>query len=107
MKEVKERGKVLSGILIEEQSELTLVDLCRVCRVRRESVIALVEEGVLSPSGKQPGDWRFGETSLALAVKALRIQRDLAINTAGVAVILELLEEVERLRARLNQAGGS
>jgi hypothetical protein len=32
-------------------------------------------------------------------VKARRLQRDLDINLAGVAVILELLEELETLRA--------
>jgi hypothetical protein len=37
-------------------------------------------------------------------VKARRLQRDLDINLAGVAVILELLEELETLRvANLNQ----
>ena len=92
---------VLAGLLIGEHMELTLADLCRVCTVREESVVALVREGILTPQGKAPAEWRFPERSLARAAKALRIQRDLAINTAGVAVILELLEEVEDLRARL------
>lgn len=95
----------LTGLLIEEHMELTLTDLCRVCTVREESVIALVEEGILTPQGKAPTEWRFPERNLARAAKALRIQRDLAINTAGVAVILELLEEIEELRARLRQEG--
>jgi chaperone modulatory protein CbpM len=94
---------VLTGLLIEEHMELTLADLCRVCTVREESVVALVEEGILTPRGKAPAEWRFPERSLALATKALRLQRDLSVNTAGVAVILELLEEVEDLRARLRK----
>jgi hypothetical protein len=32
-------------------------------------------------------------------MKARRLQRDLDINLAGVAVILELMEELETLRA--------
>lgn len=102
MSDEKEQNQALTGVLIEDHIELTLADICRVCTVREESIVALVEEGVLRPRGERPGDWRFTETSLRRTAKAMRIQHDLEINTAGVAVILELLEEIESLRAKLD-----
>ena len=35
--------------------------------------------------------------------RAQRLQRDLGVNTPGIALALELLEEVESLRARLRR----
>jgi chaperone modulatory protein CbpM len=37
---------------------------------------------------------------------ALRLQRDLDIDLAGAALALELLDEIESLRARLRAMGG-
>ena len=37
---------------------------------------------------------------------ASRLQRDLGLNLAGAALALELLEEIDALRARLQALGG-
>ena len=91
----------LSGIILEEQTELTLADLCRACAVHAEYIIELVEEGVLAPVGNEPVCWRFSGIHMHRATVALRLQRDLGINLAGVALALQLLDEVEALRARI------
>ena len=91
----------LSGIILEEQTELTLADLCRACAVHAEYIIELVEEGVLVPVGDEPVCWRFTGIHMRRATVALRLQRDLGINLAGVALELQLLDEVEALRARI------
>lgn len=91
----------LSGIILEEQTELTLADLCRACAVHAEYIIELVEEGVLAPVGDEPVCWRFTGIHMHRATVALRLQRDLGINLAGVALALQLLDEVEALRARI------
>lgn len=92
--------------ILEEQAQLTLADLCRACAVHAERIIELVDVGVLEPQGLEPGRWRFGGASLHRARKALRLQRDLGIDLAGVALALELLDEIESLRARLRAMGG-
>lgn len=91
----------LSGIILEEQTGLTLADLCRACAVHAEYIIELVEEGVLAPVGNEPQRWRFTGIHMHRATVALRLQRDLGINLAGVALALQLLDEVEALRARI------
>lgn len=92
----------LSGIILEEQTELTLAEVCHACAVRAEYIIELVEEGVLIPVGNEPVSWRFTGIHMHLASVSLRLQRDLGINLAGVALALQLLDEVEALRARIN-----
>ena len=95
----------LSGIVFEELSELTLVDLSHACAVRADCIVELVEEGVIVPTGREPHRWRFSGVHLRRAVVALRLQRDLGLNLAGAALALQLLDEVEALRARLKVLG--
>lgn len=100
------RSLQLTGFILEEQTELTLGDLCRACAVESSSIMELVEEGVLTPAGEAPGQWRFTGLHLHRARVAARLQRDLGVNLAGAALALELLEEMEVLRARLRRLSG-
>ena len=92
--------------ILEEQTQLTLADLCRACAVHAERIIELVDVGVLEPFGREPALWRFGGASLHRARRALRLQRDIGIDLVGVALALELLDEIESLRTRLRAMGG-
>jgi chaperone modulatory protein CbpM len=92
--------------ILEEQTQLTLADLCRACAVHAERIIELVDFGVLEPQGREPARWIFVGASLHRARKALRLQRDLGIDLAGAALALELLDEIDTLRTRLRAMGG-
>lgn len=72
---------------------LSLPDLCRFCQVDQAWVIELVEHGVLEPRGSRIAHWHFHGVNIVRAKKASRLRRDLGINAAGVAMVLELLEE--------------
>ena len=96
----------LAGIVLDEQAELTLSELCRACAAQAELIIELVEEGVLEPIGPEPARWRLTAVHLRRARVAVRLQRDLGLNLAGAALALPLLDEVEVLRARLRAMGG-
>ena len=98
--------KILNGILLDEKSELTLVDLCYACSSDEEWVVGLVEEGALEPFnlqsiGKQHTQWLFSVDSLQKVRTAKRLQRDLNINLAGIALALNLLEQIETLETKL------
>ena len=97
------KQKILSGILLDEQTVLSLDDLCHACSSPTEWVIELVEEGALEPVGHEPSQWRFTGTSLQRAHTAMRLQRDLGLNLAGIALALDLLDEMETMRARLRR----
>ena len=96
----------LSGIILEELTELTLADVCRACTVNVDCIVELVEEGVITPIGREPHRWRFSGTHMRRATVALRLQRDLGVNLAGAALALQLMDELEALRARLRVMGG-
>lgn len=81
--------------------ELTLVELCQACRASEEEVRTWVLEGVLEPSGDRPEDWRFAGSSLRRAQTAFRLSRDLEVNLAGIALALNLLDEIAALKSRL------
>lgn len=87
--------------MVNDDSGLTLSQLCRLCAVHADYVVELVEEGVVQPSGEEVAQWNFPGISIQRIRKARRLQTDLGINLEGVAVILELLDEVDYLRQRL------
>ncbi len=94
---------LLTGDVMEDDVELTLADLCRACEVPAELVFELVEEGVIEPLGRDPIRWRFHGISVRRVRCALRLERDLGVNPAGAALALDLLEELEAMRARLRR----
>jgi chaperone modulatory protein CbpM len=98
--------KLLSGEIFEEEIELSLADLCRVCQLPAERVFELVEQGVVEPIGRHPVRWRFQGISVRRVRCALRLEQDLGVNVAGAALAIDLLEELERLRARLRRLEG-
>jgi chaperone modulatory protein CbpM len=101
----KTKSQQLVGVVLDERARLTLAELSRICAARAELIIELVEEGVLDPIGREPARWRFSCFHMRRARTALRLQRDLGLNLAGAALALQLLDEVEALRARLRAMG--
>lgn len=103
----------LSGTLLDEQNLLTIAEISRVCAVQTEYIVELVEEGLIAPEKTQeattekdePHAWRFTGTHMRQARIATHLQSDLGVNLAGVALALQLLDEVEALRARLEAMG--
>ena len=92
------------GTVIEEDS-LTLGQLCRACGVHADWIISLVEEGIIESQGEDIRLWRFSGASLVRARSALRLQRDLGVNLAGIALALDLIDELESLRAHIKTLG--
>lgn len=87
---------VLRGTVLDEENSLTLDQLCRICRQQRNFVITMVEEGILDPEGENPETWRFAGTSVTHVRVVLRLQRDLGVNLAGAALVLDLLNRLAR-----------
>ncbi|MFA5493953.1 MAG: chaperone modulator CbpM [Porticoccaceae bacterium] len=90
-------------LLLDEYRELGLAELCRACHLSADEVHILVEEGIIEPLGGEPARWRFKAVCIGRVRRARRLERDLGVNLAGVALALDLLDEVERLRARVRR----
>jgi chaperone modulatory protein CbpM len=91
----------LTGEIFEEYAVLSVDELSRLCAVERTYIVELVEEGVLQVAAVEAEQWRFAGTALRRARMALRLQRDLEINLPGVALALELIEELDAMRREL------
>jgi len=88
----------LPGEIFEEGAAVSIADLSRMLAVEERRIVALVEEGVITALEIDAAAWRFGGADVRRARIALRLERDLGINLPGVALALELLEELEQLR---------
>ena len=101
----KEPTSVLIGYLVEEEGNLSLPELCEACGVGSDWVVELVEEGVVEAHGRNRNEWHFAASCLPRIHTAIHLQRDLGINLSGVALALQLLDEINTLQARLQAMG--
>ena len=93
--------QALSGAIFEESALLTVRDLSRMCAVDERHIVEYVEEGVLHVVEIDTAEWHFTGAALRRTRLALRLERDLELNLAGVALAIELMEELEHLRREL------
>jgi len=97
------KSELLVGELLEDEAEMSLAKLCQVCELTREEVVDLVDEGIIEPLGRKPAVWRFQAICLRRVRVTLTLQQELGVNTPGAALALDLLEELDELRARLRR----
>ncbi len=95
------------AFILEEQTGLTLNDLCSACKAEVALIVELVDEGVLMPEGSAPEQWRFTGLQMHRARTALSLQRDLGVNLAGAALALQLMDELNSLREQLRTLSSS
>lgn len=91
----------IEGSVVEEEVHMSIVEISQAARAPEDLIMAWVSEGVLSPAGSSPEDWRFSGESLKRAKTAAHLSHDLELNTPGVALALDLLDEINRLRNQL------
>ncbi|MCP9452206.1 MAG: chaperone modulator CbpM [Nitrospira sp.] len=96
---------VLTGSIVGYEDVLTVEEFARACHAEVRWVAELVEVGILAKRGHDQAAWRFCAADLACARRAARLQRDFEASIETVAVMLDLLNEIDRLRERLRRAG--
>ena len=98
-------SKPLSGVLLDDEA-LSLDELARACNVEPDWVVRHVQAGVLGGEASvQVTSWRFRSGDLYRARRLLSLERDFDANEDIAALVLDLAEEVRRLRARLHVLG--
>lgn len=95
---------VASGVRIGVDEWLDLETLARACGVRVEYVHTLIDEGLIEPPPQAP-TLHFGSAELARVRRIWRLQHDFEANLQSVAVMLDLIDEVERLHVQMRRAG--
>ena len=97
-------SSIAVGVCLSDEHALELEAFAVACGTEAEFVRLLVDEGLVQPVALQPA-WRFGGEELARVRRICRLQRDFEANLQSVAVMLELIDEIEQLRAQLQRAG--
>ena len=78
--------------------QITVSELCEREELSRPVVVQLVQYDIAQPvAGVSIEDWVFDVTSAQWMQRAIRLQRDLDIDWIAVAMLIDLLQERERL----------
>ena len=94
--------ETIRGQLIEDETLISVNELCRHCTVKVEEIIIFVQEGILDPLDdvvrvERADAWQFHISSVRRVRTAVHLQRDLGVNLAGAALALELLDRIAEL----------
>jgi hypothetical protein len=96
----------VSGSEARVQVRLSARELAEAAGIRPGLLARLVRLGLVEALG--PGGDEFPASAVARLRRMLRLHRDLGVNFTGAAIVVDLLERIERLEAelaRLRQGG--
>ncbi|HUH60010.1 MAG TPA: chaperone modulator CbpM [Candidimonas sp.] len=95
-------------IQIAESVWLNAADICsldllaQVSGLGRDSLLALVEAGILQPSNEDPENYCFSVDCIVIARRARRLRDDFDLDSSGVALALNLLRRINELEAQVD-----
>lgn len=81
-------------------SRVSFNDLCQSTGVHENLMLEMIDFDIARPvAGAHPEEWQFNVAAIDDVQKAARIHRDLAVDWAGIAFAMSLLDEIAALRA--------
>ncbi len=92
------------GIVLDDAC-LTLEQVASACAVETDWVVRRVAEGFVPATGASSTEWRFTAAALLRARRMHAIERDFDAVPELAALVADMLEEVDELRARLQREG--
>ena len=98
---------VISAAAIGLDNPIAARELAHACGADIDWVVQLVEVGIVEvklPTA-QPDQWQFYSSDLHRALEARRLERDFGVGLDAAALILDLENEVRRLKAVLLAQG--
>ncbi|MBK7665756.1 MAG: MerR family transcriptional regulator [Sterolibacteriaceae bacterium] len=96
--------EILIGSLLED-TWLTLEQLAAACPVEPDWLARHIEEGLIPHAESVAGVWRCRSESILRARRMRQLERDFDAGPELAALVADMLEEIDALRARLRCAG--
>lgn len=102
---MKTTETIVSVELEDPSGTFTLREFCERGECHAEFVIKLVSYGIIAPveDSQDARDWAFDLRALTRLRKAQRLQRDLKMNLPGLAMSLDLLDELRDMRREVER----
>ena len=106
MENRKTTRPLLSIIDAEQENEATFISLTEFCRLMHadhDLVVQLVENELIHPTGDDPYSWQFDAICIQRARTALSFYHSLEVNLPGLALALDLLDQIAELKTEVNR----
>jgi chaperone modulatory protein CbpM len=100
-----QEDEILIGSLLDD-SWLTLEQVAAACDVEADWLLAHLEAGLMSHAECVAGVWRCSSATLLRARRMRQLERDFDAVPELAALVADLLEELDVLRAHLRSRGG-
>lgn len=98
-----ENNKAITGILMDENtSMISFTQVCQTYRIPEDVLTELLEHGLFNEMLSPISQVMFNPPMLKRIQSACRLQNDLGVNLPGVVLVLELRDELERMRNELS-----
>jgi len=78
--------------IIDSSTHYSFNELCTVSKLDEQWIRELIEFDIIQADSDSN---RYSNTQLNTLLKAYRLQHDLELNLAGIALVLQLLDELE------------
>lgn len=78
--------------------QISLADLCAKLELEESMLLEVIEHGIAAPiEGNDCESWIFDINVINVVEKAHRLRRDLQIEWAAIALVMELLQQRDQL----------
>ncbi|KGP62298.1 molecular chaperone [Legionella norrlandica] len=96
-----DKDNLLIGVLIKETTKFSFGEVCKKYNIPEELFSEMVEQGLFPDQPTDPKKIALDQKDLHRLESAYRLHRDLGINLPGITLVLDLLDEMERMRREL------
>jgi chaperone modulatory protein CbpM len=93
---------IFTAVIVEDSTTYTLVEICQKYSIPKELVLEMAEQGLFNVQSTAEENLTLDRTAIRRMESAFRLHRDLGVNLAGVALALDLLDEIEAMRNELD-----
>ncbi|VCU71201.1 Chaperone modulatory protein CbpM [Pigmentiphaga humi] len=94
----------VTATVVGSEQPLSAGDLARACGAEEAWVVQLVRVGIIEARGPAPA-WRFDSQALRQAREARQLQQCFDVELEAAALMLDMSQEIRRLKARLRVLG--
>ncbi|MCR9192413.1 MAG: chaperone modulator CbpM [Gammaproteobacteria bacterium] len=89
---------IVTGILVEDGATVSFFDFCQQYDIPEDVVLDMLEHGLIEDITSPDKHLVFEHEQTQRILSACRLHADLGINSPGVILALELMDELEELR---------